>query len=210
MLKANLQGEEATKISLEDSATDLNAQIKALEAKLRKDVLADIDGVVYINEDALSDSTKPYVNIVSKEPLIKSSATEFDILKLSVGQAVKIKVVSTGEEINGTITKIDDLPSSGVGLESTAVAYQFEIKPDKAIKVGFSVEIREDINTLEIPEEYVTVRDEKLFVQKVVETGVEEIEITGTLDQGYYVIDSDKINPGDMLSLNPLDNLGEE
>ena len=208
LLKSTLQGEESTVTSLNDSLYDLSNQIEALKTKLRKEVVADIDGVAYINKEGLTNPSLEYISIVSKEPLVKATATEYDVLNLSVGQEMVVKVPSTGEEMKGTITSIDDLPT--MVSNGTSVVYNFNLKPENNIRIGFSVEIKEKIETLEIPKDYAGIENDKLIVARVNDNGVEKIEVTGTLESDYYIINSDKIKPGDKLSLNPLEVLKEE
>lgn len=208
VLKSNLQGEESAITTLNDSLKELSEQIEVLKNKLTKEVAANIDGIAYISKEGLNNVTAPYITIVSKEPLVKCTATEYDVLSLSVGQEMILKVVSTGEEIKGTITSIDDLPSTS--QTGTSVVYNFNVKPERDIRIGFSVEIKENIETLEIPKDYVSEEEGNLFVAKVTDTGLEKIEIKGTLEDDYYVISSDKIAPGDKLSSNPLEALKEE
>jgi len=198
ILKSNLQSEEATSISLNDTLKDLNRQIESLKNKLRKEVTANIDGIVYINKEGLTNMSVPYIKIISKEPLIKAVASEYDVLNLKIGQEVNLKVVSTGEKIKGTILSIDDLPSTGEN--GTGVVYNFTVKPESSIRIGFSVEIKENIKTLEIPKEYVKEENGSLFVLKVTEFGVDKVEVDGSLDNDYYIISSDKIVSGDKLS----------
>lgn len=208
VLKSSLQGEDSTFTALKDSLNDLKGQIESLKTKLRKEVVANIDGIVYINKDGLTNPSVQYITIISKEPLVKGSATEYDVLDLKIGQEMVLKILSTGEKIKGTITSIDDLPS--MSSNGTAVVYNFNIKPENNIRIGFSVEIKENIDTLEIPKEYVDKDNEKLIVAKVKDNGLERIEVNGTLDSDYYIISSDKIKSGDKLSISPLEALKEE
>lgn len=208
VLKSNLQVEESTSIALNDTLKELDGQIQALKNKLKKEVTANIDGVAYINKEALTNATIPYVTIVSSEPLVKAAATEYDVLNLKVGQEVALKVVSTGEKIKGTILSIDDLPSAGEN--GTGVVYNFTVKPESAIRIGFSVEIKENIQTLEIPKEYVKDENGELSVLKVTDLGVDKVNVVGSLDNDYYIISSDKIVSGDKLSsISSEDTKGE-
>ncbi len=207
ILKSNLQGQKATVISLKDSLKDLKKQLKSLESKLRTDIVANIDGIAYINKKGLNDNTVEYISIISKNTLIKGEATEYDILDLYVGKEMLLKIISTGEEIKGTVISVNDLPV--VDSIDSGVIYNFNIKPEKFVKVGFSVKIKEDNNILEIPKDYVAVDGEKLIVLKINDNGLEKIEVTGTLDSDYYTISSDKIKPKDKLRKNPLEYLNE-
>lgn len=208
LLKSNLQSEETTSISLNDTLKELNGQIEALKNKLRKEVTANIDGIAYINKEGLTNMSIPYIDIISKNPLVKSAASEYDVLNLKVGQEVALKVVSTGEKIKGTILSIDDLPSTGEN--GTGVVYNFTVKPESAIRIGFSVEVKENIQTLEIPKEYVKDENGKLSVLKITDSGVDKVEVEGSLDKDYYIISSDKVVPGDKLSSISSEDTKEE
>lgn len=208
LLKSNLQNEEATSINLNDTLNELNGQIEALKNKLRKEVTANIDGIAYINKEGLTNMSIPYIDIISKNPLVKAAASEYDVLNLKVGQEVDLKVVSTGEKIKGTILSIDDLPSTGEN--GTGVVYNFTVKPESAIRIGFSVEVKENIQTLEIPKEYVKDENGKLYVLKITDSGVDKVEVEGSLDKDYYIISSDKVVPGDKLSSISSEDTKEE
>ncbi|WP_426350399.1 hypothetical protein ACPWSR_03925 [Alloiococcus sp. CFN-8] len=208
MLKSELQNYEVTSVTFKDTLKELDGQVDGLKKKLRKDVTAELDGIAYIKTEGLTNPGVEYINIVSKEPLVKGMASEYDVLKLKVGQEVLVKVVSTGQTLKGTVTAIDDLPSTTPN--GTGVAYNFYVKPEGPIRIGFSVEIKENIDTLEVPKDFVSIENGSLMVAKVIDDGVEKIEVNGVLEEDYYLISRDKIAPGDKLTKEASAGLEKE
>lgn len=205
MMKSNNEAEDVNIDSLKDSQKEFSQQINILKNKLKKNIKSDIDGIAYINEEGLVDPSIPYIIIVSKDPLVKGIATEYDILDLSIEQELNIRVISTEDEMKGIITSIDDLPSASE--DGKGVVYHFNVKPEKEIRIGFSVEIRESIDTFEVPKDYVSKEDKKLIVGRMTDNELEKIEVKGKLDSDYYIIKKGNLNLGDKLVVNPLEQL---
>lgn len=205
--QAKIEAEDAAIETLKDSSADLEKQKEALSSKQKKVIKAEINGVVYINEKGLTDPTVEYMRVVSKEPLIKAEVSEFDVEGLKVDSEVQIKVVSNGDIVKGKISTIDELPT--VSVDGKTTAYNFYVKPEKAIRVGFSVEVKVKEDSIQIPKDYVYEQDSKLYVAKAKdddkEDPFEKIEIKAELKgDNYSLIDGD-ITLGDKLMKNPSD-----
>lgn len=194
---------------VKENINELIAKRDALKKKVTKAVTAEFDGVVYIDNNGKNDPTKEYIKVVSKEPLVVSEASEFDVESLKVDEPVQIKVISNGEKINGKITKIDDLPSTGEDKKS--VAYKFDVKPEKDIRVGFSVEVTVNPQKIKIPKKYVVLENDKTFVNILNgENSSKKVEIKATLDGDNYILEDESIKPGDKLLENPSEEAGGE
>ncbi|MGL5354620.1 MAG: hypothetical protein ACRDA5_15110 [Clostridium sp.] len=150
----------------------------------------------------------PYIKIVSKEPLIKAEASEYDIANIKVGDKALIKVVSNDELINGIVTSIDDLPTTSLDGKSTI--YTFNVKQDKPIRIGFNVEIKLNYVGLTIPKECVIEEDSKLYVAKNKNSLFEKVEIKAMLNGENYTMQGDNIGVGDKLSKTPSEALNVE
>ena len=100
-IKAKIEGEQTSINAYNDVINELTAQRDLLSKQEKKNITAEIDGIAYIYEKGLSDITSPYIRIVSKEPLIKGEASEFEIESIKVGDKAMVKVVSTDEMIKG-------------------------------------------------------------------------------------------------------------
>ncbi|MDU1313084.1 MAG: hypothetical protein E6940_03375 [Clostridium septicum] len=210
--QAKLEAEEATIATLKDSSGDLKLQKESLASKQNKEVKADINGIVYINEKGLTDPTVEYIRIVSKEPLIKAEVSEFDVESLKVDNEVQIKVVSNGDIVKGKIISIDELPT--VSADGKGTSYNFYVKPEKAIRIGFSVEIKLNGEKIQIPKEYVYEEDSKLYIAKLKlddkEEPFEKVEIKAELKGNNYSLIDGNVVAGDKLMKNPSELFKED
>ncbi|GAB6168484.1 efflux RND transporter periplasmic adaptor subunit [Clostridium carnis] len=212
VLDSKIEAEDAQIVTFKDSASDLTSQKDSLNSKAKKEVKADIDGIVYINQKGLTDPTAEYMRVVSKEPLVKADVSEFDVESLKVDTEVQIKVISNGDLIKGKITSIDELPTAS--MDGKSISYNFYIKPEKEIRVGFSVEVKIDKSNIQIPKEYVYENNSKLYVAKSKtsdkENPFEKVEIKATLQGENYILDDGDITLGDKLVKNPSEVLKED
>lgn len=208
--QGKVEAETMTVQALKDSQSDLNTQKNSLSKNLNEEVKAEIDGIVYIDDNGKNDPTKVYMNIVSKEPLVKGQVSEFDVESIKVGDEVSLRVVSNESVLKGTVTAIDEIPS--VGADGKGSGYAVHIKPEKNIRFGFSVEIAINSTGISIPKDYVYEEDSKLYVAKGQEDGLafEKVEVQGTLDGDVYKInDYSSLQIGDKLASNPSEVLKE-
>lgn len=207
-IKAKIELEQTSINAYNDAINDLTAQRNLLSEQETKNVKAEIDGIAYIYEKGLSDITSPYIKIVSKEPLIKGQASEFEIESIKVGDKALVKVVSSDELIKGVVTSIDELPTAS--MDGKSLSYSFNIKQEKPIRIGFNVEIKLNYDGLTIPKECVIEEDSKLYVAKSKETSFEKVEIKGILTDENYTLENDTIKIGDKISKTPIESLKVE
>ena len=55
--KGKIEINDSTIVTLKDSVKDLNIQLEPLNSKITKEIKAEIDGIVYINEAGLNNPT---------------------------------------------------------------------------------------------------------------------------------------------------------
>lgn len=190
-----------------DTLTELIIKRDDLREKINTEVKAEISGVVYMNDEGKNDSAVAYMRVVSKEPLVVSEVSEFEVEELKVDDLVELKVVSNGERINGRIIEVEDLPVEDG--ESKSSVYRFEVKPEKEIRVGFTVEIAVNPEKIKIPKEYVSLEGDKTFVDLISEYGSSERrEIKAALDGENYILQDYSLNQGDKLLLISSDKAG--
>jgi len=201
ILKGQISGADSEITTYEDTNKGLSVEKDILSKKLNSEVVAEIDGVVKIDNKGINDPTTVYMRIISKEPLVKAEASEFDIKSLNVNDEMLLKVVSSGEYVKGSITKIDDLPIEEMGR--TVTGYNFYIKPENSIMVGFSLEVNANYKGIEIPKDYVYEKDSKICVLKEKGDSHENIEIKAISEgDSYYLLDG-IVGIGDKLIKNP-------
>lgn len=203
MLLSTQKGNDGAIVGLNDTIVELNDQINAFNDKLKKEVKADIDGIAYVNDNTSNNPSAPYIRIISKDSIIQASANEYDILKINVGKVMNLKVLSTGEQLTGEIIAVDNLPLQAKALTDTV--YGFTVKPSKNIRIGFTVEMKEKVDTLDIPKEYIADIDGKLYVAFAdgSEARYKKIEIEGKLDGEYYIVKEGILKEHDKIGLDP-------
>ncbi|MDG0822617.1 efflux RND transporter periplasmic adaptor subunit [Staphylococcus equorum] len=96
----------------QNALSEAQQQLNSYDKQVNDSVYADFDGKVDIkNEDNVADGEK-ILQLVSNEPQIKTTVSEFDLNKIKEGNKVDVKVTSTGETGEGKIQKISELPKS--------------------------------------------------------------------------------------------------
>ena len=88
-----------------------------------------------------------------------------------------------------------------------SVNYNFFIKPNKPVRIGFTVEIKEKGNNLTIPKEFVMEESSKLYVAKVNGAVNEKVEIKAELNGEVYKLKDKTISVGDKIIKNLLEIL---
>ncbi len=174
---------------VEEENSEIEIEIKKLKDSLITNVKADIDGIVYLNENALYDNTEVFIRIISEEGFIKGEATEFNVDLLEVQSDVLIRNITTSEYIKGKIVYINDLPKEESG-ESIAT-YNFYIDPEKELRIGATVQIICNYKNINIPEEYIYCLDEKMYLCSLNNEKYELIEADIFYENNnYYLINS--------------------
>lgn len=194
--------------AIEELKSNLNDTISkrdSLKEKVVKSVIAEISGKVYINKE---DPTSEYMRVISEDSLIAAQASEFDIDELKVDSKVDIKIVSNNSKVTGKITKIEDIPTMSVDQKSSL--YTFYVKPDKGIKIGFSVELTVNPGEIVVPKSSVIEESGKLYVMLAEGENNKKIEITATLKDDNYIVQNDTLKLGDKIMLNLSEDSKEE
>ncbi len=201
VLKGQISGLDTEVAAFDDTNKGIVAERDILNKKVSVEVAAELDGIVKIDDKGLNDPTAVYMRVISKEPLIKAEVSEFDLSNLKINDDVLLRVVSSGEYVKGTITKIDELPIEGVGRTTTG--YNFYIKPEKSITIGFSLEVNYNYKGIQIPKDYVYEEDSKIHVLKENGTSYDNVEIKAISEgDSYYLLDG-VVGIGDRLIKNP-------
>nr|WP_232796218.1 HlyD family efflux transporter periplasmic adaptor subunit [Staphylococcus canis] len=87
-------------------------QLNRYDGQVYNSVNATFSGTVEIvNQGNVNDGT-PILRLISNEPEIQTTVSEFDLDKIKVGDDVKVTVTSNGKTGNGKITRIAQLPTS--------------------------------------------------------------------------------------------------
>lgn len=101
------------KLTQDQSAlSEAQQQLNQHDKQVNDSVYASFDGKVDIkNSENLSDG-QTIMQLVSNEPQIKTTVSEFDLDKIKEDDEVDVKVTSNGKTGKGEIKKISELPKS--------------------------------------------------------------------------------------------------
>ncbi|WP_437750556.1 efflux RND transporter periplasmic adaptor subunit [Staphylococcus shinii] len=101
------------KLTQDQSAlNEAQQQLNQHDKQVNDSVYAAFDGKVDIkNKENVSDG-QTILQLVSNEPQIKTTVSEFDLEKIKEGDKVDVKITSNGKTGKGTIKKIAELPKS--------------------------------------------------------------------------------------------------
>lgn len=192
-----------------DPAIDqVNSGIKEIEKKLlraKRDqkpmVLADYNGVVYVNEDGLYNPQTPLVRLVTKDLVINSSISEYDYAQLKRDKTVKIYIKAEDRTVKGHVSAVDDLPNNmptinssasqqsqqgpgqgGGGVDPSASAtnattYGFQVVPEGKVHIGYSVSLEIPVHGFDVPATAILKKGRQHYVMKVVKGRVEKVPI---------------------------------
>lgn len=113
-INQNPNNNDLQKKLTQDQSTlnEAQQQLNQHDKQVNDSVYAAFDGKVDIkNSENVSDS-QPILQLVSNDPQIKTTVSEFDLDKIKEGDKVDIKITSNGKTGKGEIKKISELPKS--------------------------------------------------------------------------------------------------
>lgn len=101
------------KLTQDQSAlSEAQQQLNQHDKQVNDSVYAAFDGKVDIKNSKNVSDGQPILQLVSNEPQIKTTVSEFDLDKIKEGDKVDVKVTSNGKTGKGEIKKISELPKS--------------------------------------------------------------------------------------------------
>ncbi|MEG0266944.1 MAG: efflux RND transporter periplasmic adaptor subunit [Bacilli bacterium] len=194
-LEANFDSLQTIVDTLSNNMKTNNLQINDLKSRLYKIIYADEEGIVYLNDDALTDTSIAYVSIIPNKSVIKSYVDEFDLINIQEGMQVSVNVLNSHEKMTGVVTKISEFPDSS--KSNVQAYYEILIKQEvEYIRIGYSVNIELLFREISLRKDVVYEDQGKYFVNK---KGENQIEITGDWKNGEFVVSSDNLHDGDIL-----------
>ncbi|MGG5332880.1 efflux RND transporter periplasmic adaptor subunit [Enterococcus sp. AZ163] len=206
---------------VESSQVDLqsgNQSISNLQNKAHTTVNSTTGGVAYVNEKGKTDQSVAVVQIVSSDVTIEGKASEYDFQRLQKDQRVTVKPVTSDEEIQGTITNVNQLPEaaapaangsqgSAASANSVSVAnYDFSVKPDRPIQYGYNVQITLPLDEVRLPSNGVVEKDGKQYVFVAKNGKVKKTEVQTEERNGFLVVKAG-VKAKDQIVSNPDDEL---
>ncbi|MGM0215905.1 efflux RND transporter periplasmic adaptor subunit [Enterococcus sp. AZ109] len=204
---------------VESAQVDLqagNQSIANTQAKATSTVTSTTSGIAHVDEKGKTDPSVPVIQVVSSDVTIEGKASEYDYQRLQKDQRVTVKPVTSDEEIEGTITEVDQLPEAaaaagnaaqGASTTSVNVAnYAFTVKPDKPIQYGYNVQITLPLDEIRLPGNSVIEEDGKQFVFAVKDGKAQKTEVQ-TEDRSGVLVVTSGLKEKDEVVTNPDDEL---
>lgn len=87
-------------------------QLNQYDSQVNDSVYATFNGIVSDIKKTNVGNGEPILKLIADEPQIKTTVSEFDLNKISVGDDVNVTVTSTGKKGKGKIKSISELPTS--------------------------------------------------------------------------------------------------
>ncbi len=105
--QANAQLSEA-----QDNLNKANQSLNQLDQQINDSLFAAFAGKIEIKQEDFPNDGETILQLISKDPQIKTTVTEYDLNKIKEGQKIEYRVNSTGDKGTGEILKISELPTS--------------------------------------------------------------------------------------------------
>lgn len=177
---------------------EMNSEISSAKKSMTYTEKSEIDGKVKLNKDAAKPSVAmaggdALISIVSDDILIEGQVSEYDYDKIVKDKRVRLEINNSGEKTEGTIIKVDSMPTGSAGLGAAGQQsgasvsnYSFSVKPDNYIHYGFSVDIKLPQEGIYIPMEAVEEEDNKFYIYKIEDNKAIRKEVKLEKEDGVY------------------------
>ena len=154
-------------------------QLNDLKESSRKTINATISGVCKVNEKNIDNpmSQGALVEVTSDENIIEGNISEYDYNKLKENDEVEVIPINGDEKTKGTVVEISNTPESQAGSfeanqmqsmteqsGSSSSNFEFKIKTQKPIHIGFNVQVRKKSDKIELAKDMVKEEDSKYYV----------------------------------------------
>jgi HlyD family secretion protein len=96
----------------QSSLNEAQQQLSQHDKQLNDSMYASFDGIVNIKNDGEVGDGESILQLISNDPQIKSTVSEYDLDKIHTGDKVNVSVTSNGKKGHGKINKINELPTS--------------------------------------------------------------------------------------------------
>lgn len=174
--------------------------------------VADIDGVVKVNEENKTNPSGSLVDILSEVSEIKASVTEYDYFRIHPNQTVQITLVATRETMDGTISTVEPLPELNQTISApggvASVNYAFTVSPQRPIQPGYSVEILLELNEMVVPAGAIIKDGDQTFLWAY-SNGTVQKKPVQLMQKGTYWTLVEGLSEGDVIIQNPDEHLTE-
>ncbi|MEB7367625.1 efflux RND transporter periplasmic adaptor subunit [Staphylococcus borealis] len=218
----------------QSSLNEAQQQLSQYDKQMNDSIYASFDGKVNIKNNEDTGDGKPVLQLISDNPQIKSTVTEFDVDKIKEGDKVDVTVNSNGKKGKGKILKIDELPTSyddsanGEESEDGASASQISNPTvnnpsgskegdtskynviigdlDIPVRSGFSMDAKIPLETKKLPNDVLTKDNDVFVVDRHNKVHKRDIKIYRSNGQIFV---KKGLKSGDKVIKNPKGNLND-
>ena len=223
------------KLNQDQSAlNEAQQQLSKHDKQVNDSTYASFDGKVDIKSKNDASEGQPILKLISTEPQLKSTVSEFDLDKIKEGDKVNVKVDNNGKTGKGKITKISELPTSydksdsagesaggeGEGASGNPVdndpsggssnnssKYSVMIGDiDIPVRAGFSMQADVPLKTMKLPKSALTKDDKVFVVDKHHKVHKRDIQVNKANGQVYV---KKGLKPGDKVLKDPKKTLND-
>ncbi|MHD0396803.1 efflux RND transporter periplasmic adaptor subunit [Staphylococcus simulans] len=89
-----------------------NQSLNQFDQQINDSLFAAFSGKVEIMQEDAPNEGETILQLISKDPQIKTTVSEYDLNHIKEGQKIEYKVNSTGDKGTGEVIKISELPTS--------------------------------------------------------------------------------------------------
>lgn len=107
--------DEQANAQLSEAQANLNKANQSLnqfDQQINDSLFAAFSGKIEIIQEDYPNEGETILQLISNDPQIKTTVTEYDLNKIKEGQKIEYKVNSTGDKGTGEVLKISELPTS--------------------------------------------------------------------------------------------------
>lgn len=107
--------DEQANAQLSEAQANLNKANQSLnqfDQQINDSLFAAFTGKIEIIQEDYPNEGETILQLISNDPQIKTTVTEYDLNKIKEGQKIEYKVNSTGDKGTGEVLKISELPTS--------------------------------------------------------------------------------------------------
>lgn len=191
-------------------------QLNQHDDQSSKDIYATFDGKVKLSHSNSSKNGAEILKLVSSEPVIKMTVSQYVVDKLKDGDEVNFKLDSNNKNIKGKIQSIDDLPTNledekrsknneKITENKDQPKYIVTIsKLNHKVRAGYTGQVNIPLNMIEIPENSIV---DKTYVFIVNKDGNVQKRKVKLVKNGNKIIAKHGLKSGDRVMEKPKRSL---
>lgn len=193
----------------QSSLNEAQQSLTQHDRQVNDSMYASFDGKVNIKNDSDVGDGQPILQLISDNPQINATVTEFDINKIKEGDKVDVTVNSTGKKGEGSGAQASNptVNNPSGGKEGDTSKYRVVIGDlDIPVRSGFSMDAKIPLKTKKLPDNVLTKDNDVFVVDENHKVHKRDIKIERNNGQ---IIVKKGLKSGDKVIKNPKGNLND-